>query len=404
MACCAARTRVDARPPLPPLAAAPGSAQSRAPQKPPPTKHDQALASLRQKLGGQKMSKLRRRAADNVGVTEEQLDQIDDAHEPREALIELVLGHQRQQLEEAENEEAAAAAAAVGPTTEDSLRQELGAMKVSELRRRAISDRINAAAVEVAGDEDDAKAALIRLICAAAARSSSQKGDGGAAAEAKVVLAAEAAEVLHRAELAGLKMSTLRKRVKEAGAGQQAIEEADDADDARAAMIELLLASQSGQTDRPDSALEALRQELISLKLGALRKRARAAGVDHDTIDEIDEDEDPKAALVELIVTATSNVDAGPAVTPAVTPAGGGTPRMSLQAAHTKSVDLAPAPKQSTNTTAVRSHHGNSVSRGPGHASSLAPVYEMNGRHVMLSCECATAFLISLPFAAFTRC
>ena len=268
---------------------------------PPPTELDETLASLRKELGGEKMSKLRRRAADNVGVTEEQLDQIDDAHEPREALIELVLGHRRQQLaEEAENE----AAPALGPTTEvHMLRQELGAMKSSELRRRAIGDGIGEAAVEEAGDEDDAKAAFVKLICAAAAaRTSSQKSDGGAAAEAKAVTA-EATEVLHRAELAGLKMSTLRKQVKEAGVEHQAIEEADDADDARAAMIELLLASQQS---KPGSALDALLQELGALKLGALRKRAQAAGADHDVIDEIYEDENPKDGLVALIVAATT--------------------------------------------------------------------------------------------------
>ena len=79
-----------------------------------------------------------------------------------------------------------------------------------------------------------------------------------------------------RAELAGLKPGALRKRANAAGVAAEAIEEAFDAEDTKEALLELILAHDGGGED-PTSAL--LRGELEGLKFSALAERAKAAGV-----------------------------------------------------------------------------------------------------------------------------
>ena len=72
----------------------------------------------------------------------------------------------------------------------------------------------------------------------------------------------------------------------------------DDADDPKAAIIELILAAAGAEA-------EALRVELGQLKIGALRKRAKAVGADMGKVEEaIDEAEGPKVAIIELVVEA----------------------------------------------------------------------------------------------------
>ena len=52
------------------------------------------------------------------------------------------------------------------------------------------------------------------------------------------------------------------------------------------------------------------RAELAGMKLGEVRKRARAAGVDAEAIDAaIDEADDPKAAMAELIVSTSASLE-----------------------------------------------------------------------------------------------
>ena len=54
--------------------------------------------------------------------------------------------------------------------------------------------------------------------------------------------------------------------------------------------------------------MEQLRAELAAMKLGELRKRARAAGVEAAAIEAAaDESDDPKVAVAELIVSAESS-------------------------------------------------------------------------------------------------
>jgi hypothetical protein len=102
-----------------------------------------------------------------------------------------------------------------------------------------------------------------------------------------------------RAELAGMRIGALRKEARSVGADMDKVEEAiDEAEEPMAAIMELILSAEA------EGALES---ELAQLRtIGALRKRANAAGVDMATVEQtIDEAENPKTAIVELIVKAT---------------------------------------------------------------------------------------------------
>eukprot|EP01045_Picozoa_sp_COSAG04_P007421 COSAG04_NODE_388_length_15249_cov_7.616502_4_plen_3423_part_00 len=106
-------------------------------------------------------------------------------------------------------------------------------------------------------------------------------------------------EALH-AELAGAKLGELRRRAKAAGVPPADIETViDEADDPKAAVVELIVAA------------EAL-EELAGMKLGALRKRAKALGVDPAALEEaIDEADDPRAVVVEMIKAASAGIPEG---------------------------------------------------------------------------------------------
>ena len=103
------------------------------------------------------------------------------------------------------------------------LRSELGAMKLKALKQRAIEAGVDAEAVADADDADDVKAEVIRLILE---RSRAADEDAGA----------QLCE-----SLGGLKLKALKQRALEEGVDTEAIADADDADDVKAAVIELIM-------------------------------------------------------------------------------------------------------------------------------------------------------------------
>ena len=94
----------------------------------------------------------------------------------------------------------------------------------------------------------------------------------------------------------------LKKRAKAAGATEEEIEAADDADDAKAATIALVLSYEKPSEDKS----AALRQELAGLKPSVLKKRARSAGASEEQIEEADDAEDSKAAMVALVLALSA--------------------------------------------------------------------------------------------------
>ena len=146
----------------------------------------------------------------------------------------------------------------------------------------------------------------MRRCCVSKARATPERAPllGGGGNEGAANDDAEAAAAL-AAELRSLKPSQLRRRAAEMGVSDERVEEAEDCDDARGALVALLLeAAASPSADSANAADTLLREELAGLKLSALRKRARAAGVDEGELDDAGDGPAPVEAIVDLIVTA----------------------------------------------------------------------------------------------------
>ena len=78
------------------------------------------------------------------------------------------------------------------------------------------------------------------------------------------------------------------------------IEAAEDAEDPTAAMVALILAHEKPSAD----PAAKLRAELEALKPSALRKRAKAAGASEDDIEDAGDAEEPKSAMIALILAS----------------------------------------------------------------------------------------------------
>jgi hypothetical protein len=112
-------------------------------------------------------------------------------------------------------------------------------------------------------------------------------------------------------ELAGLKLKALRQRARSCGVSEELLEDADDAEDIRGTVIELILDAASSMASHESEERRALELELAGLKLKALRQRARSCGVSEELLEDADDAEDAygqrerrRAELLDLRVTA----------------------------------------------------------------------------------------------------
>ena len=96
-------------------------------------------------------------------------------------------------------------------------------------------------------------------------------------------------------ELRKMKMSELQKRARACGVSSDRVDDAADAADPKADLIGLITSAFAATADR-------MRAELGQLKMSQLQKRARAAGADGEKVDDAADATDPKAELIELIV------------------------------------------------------------------------------------------------------
>ena len=101
-----------------------------------------------------------------------------------------------------------------------------------------------------------------------------------------------------------MKLRALKTRAREEGVSDEALEDADDADDIKSTVVQLILDTKSARAGQDDVTQQALVSELAPLKLKALKKRARSAGVDDELIEDADDADDIKAAVIELIIKA----------------------------------------------------------------------------------------------------
>jgi len=99
-----------------------------------------------------------------------------------------------------------------------------------------------------------------------------------------------------------MKMSALVKRAREAGVASEDVDAAHDAPDLREALVSLiqeLPGIQWGELGPPP--LLTWRDQLHRMKFSALLRHAREAGVSAELIDGAHDEHDPKEALAQLI-------------------------------------------------------------------------------------------------------
>ena len=244
--------------------------------------------SLRRELEAMKLSQIRKRAAAQT-VDEDAIDEAADGDDEKAALIELIL-----QTDLTSSD----------PSGLTELRAELSAMKMSQLRKRSAADGVDEEAIDEAADGEDEKGKLIELLLLAHQPPVDDHG----------------AEL--REELSILKPSQLRKRAAADNVESEAMEDAANGDDESTALIELIVQAETAGRSTPAGgsahsrsfAQHAVRQELQSLKISALKKRAAVAGVSEEALEEAEDEDDYKSAVIELIVQADLSGEAGAAL------------------------------------------------------------------------------------------
>jgi hypothetical protein len=101
-------------------------------------------------------------------------------------------------------------------------------------------------------------------------------------------------------ELQGLRLKALFQRAKEAGVDDDTLEDATDSDDPKDAVIAILLSRlEVAVVASPTSA------DLHGMRLKELRQRARELGVGEQKLEDSLGAEDPKAAVIALVVEAS---------------------------------------------------------------------------------------------------
>ena len=113
-------------------------------------------------------------------------------------------------------------------------------------------------------------------------------------------------------ELAGLKLKALRQRARSCGVSEELLEDADDAEDIRGAVIELILDAAGSTVNDESEERRALESELAGLKLKALKQRARSCGVSEELLEDADDAEDIRGAVIELIVATQHKSSVSP--------------------------------------------------------------------------------------------
>jgi hypothetical protein len=266
------------------------------------------LEALRAALTPLRFSALKKRALE-AGVGKGALeDSVDDADDPKEAVVSLLVDARRKDLEAAAD--GRAGGGGDGPagglsfgTELEALRAELTPMRMSVLKKRALAAGVNEEAIEEAMDAEEPKEAVLALLLELHRKDlTAVAADTGAEAEAEL-------EAL-RAELTPMKMSHLTKRALAAGVDGEILDDVHDATDPKDELVSILVEEHRKTLDAQDDGvaaraqLAALRVELAPMKISALRKRALAVGVGTEDLEEAVDADDPKAAIVVLLLGA----------------------------------------------------------------------------------------------------
>jgi hypothetical protein len=173
------------------------------------------------------------------------------------------------------------------------------------------------------GNREDPATLLAKLEQIVPSASSAAAGEGSRAMELQLEqtipstapLGAGGSRDREADELWGLKLSALKTRARAVGVAEQLLERADDSDAPKDSVVRLLL-------ERVDYGLlparsasvtvggqGELREELRSLKMTALKKRARAEGIDQARLEEAEDADAPREAIIDQIVAAAGSAD-----------------------------------------------------------------------------------------------
>jgi hypothetical protein len=319
-------------------------------------------AELRAELAGLKMSALRRRAVAD-GVASERVDEAADGDDERGSLIQAIVDCATGSSQLTDLLESSSSA--------DSLRASLEGLRPRALKQRALAAGVDEHIVDAAFDEDNIKGSLVALIMAQSLETAStvveqeialqvelslmkpralcarakELGIGEATAEeafdADDVKGALIAIILEhtrvhgrvanaqhdverqeeearlealRAELTKLRPRALRTRASQMGVDSDAVDDALDEDDVKGSLVALIVAHVRDSAGGGDTAARAeaarqdgLRAELTPLKLRALKTRGQASGVDEEHLDAALDADDPRAAMIELIIAQAAS-------------------------------------------------------------------------------------------------
>eukprot|EP01047_Picozoa_sp_COSAG01_P081273 COSAG01_NODE_16140_length_1266_cov_2.374464_1_plen_297_part_01 len=187
-------------------------------------------------------------------------------------------------------------------------RAELEAMRLPALQAKAAAVGVDDAALAAAEDSDSPKAAIVRLILAEG-QAVAAAGRGRTQSRARWERSTQAIVASLRAELAPMRLSAVYKRAAAAGVDNQLIAEAEESESPKKALIELIITAElSGRspTDPTVAQKQALRASLEGMRLAALQQRAVEVGVHEAKLEEAEDSERPKQALIELIVAAAN--------------------------------------------------------------------------------------------------
>ena len=93
-------------------------------------------------------------------------------------------------------------------------------------------------------------------------------------------------------------------RARAAGVTQGEIDEAEDEEDAKGALAELILQRESAAAAKAAEAarIAARRDELAGMRMKDLKARARAAGMTQGEIDDADDEDDAKGVIIKLVL------------------------------------------------------------------------------------------------------
>ncbi len=313
-------------------------------------------AGLRAELAAKSMSALLLRAQAD-GVTEASLDAADDADNPRQAVIDLIV--LREDLNVVVEEDPAAAG----------LRAELAQLKRGALIRRALAAGVAQGAVDEAEEQDDTDGAIIDLIVAVQlppTQSTTVQPELEPQPEprTKPHMQPEVVDSLQH-ELHGLKLSALKRRAKTAGISDDQLDEADDSGDAKNAVIALIVGTKSAELD----AQAALIAGLEEMRVSQLKKRASVDGVSMVAIDAADDEDDPKAAVIQLILDQSSAI---------LEQRSGGAQSGQVEPTRSSTVDKVGA-------NASKPHHGRQLSGSKSLSLASNGFAFLEGKHCMFS-------------------